>query len=267
MEDLIFNLEGVVREKDEMKDFEGPLSLILLLLQKNKIEIRDIRISLLLDQYMEYLENMKQMNLEIASEFVQMASYLLYIKTKTLLAQDKEEVSELELLIESLEQLKAKDTYRAVKEVTPVMLEAYKKGALIFSKGPAPMPDMPKEYPYHHTAEELLRALLQVFSDTGEKPQELDAIRAAMPARIVYSVKNKSRQILERLRLCNVSLKQLYAECASRSEIVATFMSVLELISMGSITVSGSSGSDGSPDYELCSVGGDMEEILDKIEE
>jgi len=264
MEDLIFNLEGIVHEKDELKDFEGPLSLILLLLQKNKIEIRDIRVSLILDQYLEYLDSMKQMNLEVASEFVQMAAYLLYIKTKTLIAQDKEEVSELELLIESLEQLKAKDTYRAVKEVTPAMLEAYKKGALIVSKGPAPMPDIPRDYPYHHTTEELLKALLQVFADTGEKPQDLDAIKAAMPARIVYSVKSKSRQILERLKLRNVTLKQLYAECTSRSEVVATFMSVLELVSMGSIVVSVSSRRD---DYELCSAGGDVDEILERIEE
>ena len=77
MEDPNFYLEGVLHEKDELKDFEGPLSLILMLLQKNKIEIRDIRISEILDQYLEYLNKMQEMDLEIASEFVRMASYLL----------------------------------------------------------------------------------------------------------------------------------------------------------------------------------------------
>ena len=80
-----YHLEGVIRTRDEMEDFTGPLDLILMLLSKNKIEIRDIQISLLLDQYLEYLRMMEQMDLEIASEFVQMASYLLYIKTKMLL--------------------------------------------------------------------------------------------------------------------------------------------------------------------------------------
>ena len=94
MENPSFYLEGVVREKNELQDFEGPLSLILMLLSKNKIEIRDIKISDILDQYLEYLDQMQKLDLEIASEFVQMASHLLYIKTKTLLTQE-EEVSEL----------------------------------------------------------------------------------------------------------------------------------------------------------------------------
>ena len=98
MENPSFFLEGVVHEKNTLQDFEGPLSLILMLLQKNKIEIRDVNISQILDQYLDYLERMQEMDLEIASEFVQMASHLLYIKTKTLLASDEEEVSELELL-------------------------------------------------------------------------------------------------------------------------------------------------------------------------
>ena len=103
MENPNFYLEGIVHEKDAMQDFEGPLSLILQLLSKNKIEIRDISISDILDQYLAWLEEAQSMDLEIASEFVQMAAQLLYIKTRTLLAADEEEVSELELLMTSLE--------------------------------------------------------------------------------------------------------------------------------------------------------------------
>ena len=77
-----YHLEGVIQNKEEMADFEGPLNLILMLLSKNKIEIRDIQISLILEQYLAYLDEMKAMDLEIASEFVQMASHLLYIKTR-----------------------------------------------------------------------------------------------------------------------------------------------------------------------------------------
>ena len=115
-DDPTYFLEGVIHDKSEMADFEGPLSLILLLLSKNKIEIRDIKISEILDQYLEYLNAMEKLDLEIASEFVQMASYLLYIKTRMLLTEEKE-VTELEQLIASLEQLKCKDTYAAVKSV------------------------------------------------------------------------------------------------------------------------------------------------------
>ena len=80
MDDPSFYLEGIVREKDELKDFEGPLSLILMLLQKNKIEIREIRVSEILDQYLDYLAEMQKMDLEVTSEFVRMASYLLYLR-------------------------------------------------------------------------------------------------------------------------------------------------------------------------------------------
>ena len=141
MENPSFYLEGVVREKNELQDFEGPLSLILMLLSKNKIEIRDIKISEILDQYLEYLDQMQKLDLEIASEFVQMASHLLYIKTKTLLTQE-EEVSELEVLIASLEQLKSRDTLSAVKQVIPQLKEASELGLLYFSKLPEPLPLM-----------------------------------------------------------------------------------------------------------------------------
>ena len=114
MENPTFFLEGIVKEKNELQDFQGPLSLILMLLSKNKIEIRDIKIADILDQYLEYLAEMDRMDLEIASEFVQMASHLLYIKTRTLLAGE-EEVSELEELMSSLEQLKCRDIYTSVQ--------------------------------------------------------------------------------------------------------------------------------------------------------
>ena len=61
MEDLTFHLEGVVKERNELQDFSGPLSLILMLLSKNKIEIRDIKIAEILDQYLEYLDEMEKM--------------------------------------------------------------------------------------------------------------------------------------------------------------------------------------------------------------
>ena len=124
MDNPSFFLEGVVRDKDELQNFEGPLSLILLLLSKNKIEIRDISISDILDQYLEYLDKMQSMDLEIASEFVQMAAHLLYIKTRTLLAGD-EEVSELEVLMASLEQLKCRDIFASIQKVLPELKKAF----------------------------------------------------------------------------------------------------------------------------------------------
>ena len=88
LDNPIFKLEKVVQDRasEAMTDFEGPLDLILHLLSKNKIEIQDIPIALILDQYLAYLEQRKQMDLEVASEFITMAAHLMYIKTRMLLS-------------------------------------------------------------------------------------------------------------------------------------------------------------------------------------
>ena len=105
MEGPIYHLEGVVKAKEEsMEDFVGPLDLILHLLSKNKMEIKDIQISLILDQYLAWMNKRKELDLEVASEFITMASQLLYIKTRMLLSiHDEEALSEMEQLIATLE--------------------------------------------------------------------------------------------------------------------------------------------------------------------
>ena len=223
--DPTYFLEGIIHDKSEMADFEGPLSLILLLLSKNKIEIRDIKISEILDQYLEYLNAMEKLDLEIASEFVQMASYLLYIKTRMLLTEEKE-VTELEQLIASLEQLKCKDTYAAVKSVTPLLDAAAQTGLHYLSRPPEPLPK-------------------------------------SAPKRIVYSVRDKCRTLIDQLReRGSMSLNTLYSQCASRSEIVATFLSVLELCSLGHLMLSEQNG-----EYVASFTGGATDDILESIVE
>lgn len=261
MDNPNFHLEGIIKEKGVPGDFEGPLSLILMLLSKNKIEIRDIRISEILDQYMEYLAAMESMDLEIASEFIQMAAHLLYIKTRTLLTNDDEEVSELEVLMASLEQLKAKDTLASVQNVLPVLKGLSSEGLLYFVKRPEPLQPVAREYGYRHEPEELLRALHTLFS-RGVRVSDTEQLDNAIPHRIIFSIRDKSRQILELLRLGNINLKELYFTCKTRSEIVAAFMSVLELCSMGSIEIERKDN-----DYSLRFVGGDVDEIMEKIVE
>ena len=260
MDNPTFHLDSVVKDKNELQDFDGPLSLILMLLSKNKIEIRDIKISEILDQYLEYLEQMEKMDLEITSEFVQMASHLLYIKTRTLLAGE-EEVSELEELMTSLEQLKCKDIYAAVQKITPELKKASEKGLLYYARLPEPLPDIKREYEYRHEPADLFRALYTVIT-RGGKPVEPEFAHRLAPSRIVYEVRTKSRELIDRLQAGPAMLSELYSECRSRSEIVATFISILDLCSMGSVELTGEES-----DYTLSFVGGDVGEILDRIVE
>ena len=256
MDNPTFHLESIVKDKNELQDFDGPLSLILMLLSKNKIEIRDIKIAEILDQYLEYLDRMERMDLEITSEFVQMASHLLYIKTKTLLAGE-EEVSELEELMTSLEQLKCKDIYTAVQKITPELKSASEKGLLYYTK----LPNVKREYEYRHEPADLFKALYAVIT-RGGKPAEPEFVHRIAPTRIVYEIRTKSSELIARLQCGPAQLSGLYSACRSRSEIVATFMSILELCSMGSVELSGDES-----DYTLSFTGGNVNEILDRIVE
>ena len=124
MDNPVFKLEGVVHERsaEALQDFEGPLDLILFLLSKNKIEIQDIPIALILDQYLAYLEQRKQLDLEVASEFITMAAHLMYIKTRMLLSlEDEQAQSEMDELIASLKERQQKDTYLRIKTLTETL--------------------------------------------------------------------------------------------------------------------------------------------------
>lgn len=260
MENPTFHLEGVVKNKDELDDFQGPLNLILMLLTKNKIEIRDIQISLILDQYLEFMGEMQESDLEMASEFVQMASHLMYIKTKMLLSGD-EEISELEQLMASLEQLKCKDAYLSVKTVIPDLAQGSEKGLMMFS---TPRETLPQygEYNICHESSDLLKALANMLMRSARGAIE-EPMQQFMPQRIVYGVREKSREIIELLRLHGEStMGAMYGKCQSRSELVATFIAVLELCSMGSlsITIEGD-------DYVIDFTGADVEELLENIAE
>ncbi len=263
-----YHLEGVIRSKEEMADFEGPLNLILMLLGKNKIEIRDIPISEISEQYLAYLDEMKSMDLEVASEFVQMAAHLLYIKSKMLLTSEEEPPDELEMLIASLEQLRARDIHAAVKDAAPALLRASEYGAGYFTKEPEPLQGV-KEYRYSHESWELLLALKNALlrartSADAEAAEEETRRRRIVPKRIVYPVREKSREILTLLSARGLlPLAEFYRLSRSRSEVVATFVSILELCSHGHARLE--RAADGALDVRF--TGGDTEKILESMDE
>ena len=261
MENPTYRLEGIVKDKNGESDFEGPLSLILMLLSKNKIEIRDINISDILEQYTAYLEQMENMDLEVASEFIQMASHLLYIKTKMLLNLHDEEVNELEQLIASLEQLQCKSVLSQIQAVVPVLGSMSENGAKRFTRFPEKQPQLPRTtYEHHHDPSDLMASLLMVFSRERATVQP-GILRTIAPQRIIRSVKQKSRDILMRLREFGpAGLMELLESCEDRSDMITAFLSVLELCSVGSVVIT-----DTEYGYELSFAGGDLEQILESI--
>ena len=161
MDNPVFKLEGVVHERsaEALQDFEGPLDLILFLLSKNKIEIQDIPIALILDQYLAYLEQRKQLDLEVASEFITMAAHLMYIKTRMLLSlEDEQAQSEMDELIASLKERQQKDTYLRIKTLTETLGPMGEFGRSIMTRQPEPM-QRGKIYEYSHEKADLVLAI------------------------------------------------------------------------------------------------------------
>lgn len=161
MEEPTYHLAGVMHTRDELPaDFDGPLSVILLLLSKNKIEIQDVSITSILEQYLAYLDEMKRLDMEIASEFIAMASHLMLIKTKMLLsaAEREEAMSEMELLIRSLEEKQRAEAYEQIRTAVAFLEPRSDIGNGFFPHAPQPLrPDA--TYRYRHEPQDLLRAM------------------------------------------------------------------------------------------------------------
>jgi len=238
METAVFKLEGIVKEKGDMSDFEGPLTLILQLLSKDKIEIRDISISLILEQYLDYLDKMAELDLDIASEFVAMASHLTYIKTRMLLSGG-EEISELEQLISSLEELRRGDVYYQIKEIAQTLSSMYTRDGVMMASPPEYLPADTK-YEYVHISQELLEAIFKVIGKENLKISSMNPNEPVYPSRVVYSISEKIDEVLDKLkRNGDMQVADLFYESNSRTELIATLVAVLELCRVGSANITG----------------------------
>lgn len=241
MERPIYHLEGVVKHRAEVTtDFIGPLDLILHLLSKNKIEIQDIPIAGILEQYMTWVEARKHLDLEVASEFIAMASHLMYIKTRMLLSErDEEVVSEMEQLIASLEERRRHGHYAQIREVLPQLAERFSVGSNLYGKRPEAA-TTGRVWRYEHTGDDLVRAMSYLRTRRGrERPPSLSEFQGIV-RREPYSVGKKAGQLIKTLLTGGkMKLKALLAGSESRSEVTAAFLALLELCRAGKIYVSG----------------------------
>ena len=215
---------------ETLQDFEGPLDLILFLLSKNKIEIQDIPIALILDQYLAYLEKRQQMDLEVASEFVTMAAHLMYIKTRMLLSiEDEEAQNEMDELIKSLEERQRGEAYAKVRKLTERMGVMSEFGRNVITRNPEPM-ERGKIYEYDQEPGDLIIAMQEVMDRRGRVDTPPLKAFDEIVRREPYPVENKAREIVERLKKGGITrFLLLFRGSKSRSELVATFMAVLEL--------------------------------------
>lgn len=214
--------------------FEGPLDLLLNLISKHKLNICDIEISLLLEQYLLYIDQCHEQNLELAGEFLEMAARLIYIKTAYLLPR-QEEAEQLKKELEG-----ALIEYSVCKKAAADLRDRF-VGSDIFVRQPMKIKaDM--TYSLVHEPERLVMAY-SALSNKNLKPvsQKLhieNKINSVVKRRIV-SVISKAVHILRELyNTGEVQMDRLYEGVTDRSARVATFLAVLELTKSGRIGIS-----------------------------
>jgi segregation and condensation protein A len=205
--------------------FEGPLDLLLHLIHKNEIDITNIPIALITEQYLEYLKLMKVLNLDVAGEYLLMASTLLHIKSKMLLPtspEEKEEEGEdprAELVRKLLEYQKYKNAAAELESRPMLDRDVFIRLALADNAEPRE----------EEKIEVNLFELLEVFRQVLEKAKP-EAVHEVILERI--SVEEKVQEILSLLQRekRSIAFHLLFPEQASRRLIVITFLAILELV-------------------------------------
>ncbi|MCQ2464499.1 MAG: segregation/condensation protein A [Oscillospiraceae bacterium] len=222
MEKLSFKLEV----------FEGPLDLLLHLISKHKLDINDIEISKLLEQYLLYLDQCAEHDLELAGEFLEMAARLIYIKTLALLPAPEEEEEEKKALQGALIE------YALCKKAAEALAKMYRGGDIFVRKQAQIQAE--SEYQRVHDASVLLAAFNNICVKRMPKPEAGpdDRFKVIVKHRM-YSVTVKVIKILKQLyRDGTADMDGLYDGVTDRSERVATFLAVLELTKSGRIYIS-----------------------------
>ncbi len=220
----------------KLPDFEGPLDLLLFLVQKNKLNIYDIPISQVLEQYMAAIQQMKDYNMDVASEFLEMAARLVHIKSVMLLPRYEEETEELkrELTGQLIE-------YQLCQQMARRLAVDYVGGDLFVRQPQEIEPDL--TYRRAHKPEEMLDAFLAAAGRGKRRlPPPVQAFRGIV-ARKIVSVSSRITYVLRRLySRRSVGYASLFEKAESKSEMVATFLALLELIKSKRIRVDGDDG-------------------------
>ncbi len=213
----------------KLERFEGPLDLLLHLIQRDEIDIYDIPIARITQQYLSYIELMRLLDLDVAGEFLVMAATLMRVKAKMLLPTppqgEEEEIDPRDELVQRLLE------YRQFKEVSGTLKTREEHRRLEYERGMVPGDEEAGPLPLAPaTLFHLLDALNRVLS--------------RLPARTVmelegeaYDIEEKIDRIQSRVRVAGrLSFETLLSECRSRLEMIVTFLALLELLKMNRLS-------------------------------
>ena len=230
----VFHLQGLLSEMEELsfklETFEGPLDLLLSLISKNKVNIYDIPISLILEQYLEYLEKMRKMDMDIAGEFIVTASELMLIKSRMMLPKsvldDEEEDPRARLASALIE-------YKRAKEAAKLLSENYGAFAGRYAKKTDEKPY--ESIPVLTDQDPLLleKAFIRIFERSRKLKSMLNT-----PNSLQNLLNHRVTPIPERIigimrylyKKGNASFEEILLQGETRSDVIASFGALLELL-------------------------------------
>jgi len=217
----------------KLEAFTGPMDLLLHLIRKHKINIYDIPIALIAQQYLEYLSLMKTLNLSLAGEFLVMAATLLHIKSRMLLPkEEKAESEEEEGLDPRIELVRQLVEYEQYKDAAASLMSRQKLWQESFSREPLPAP----VGPVIHEEEEWIGEDLQLFDLLSALQEVLDRTPTSNLVELTrenWTVQERIQVILERLEVeSSIPFNQLFDQRLSRPLVITTFLALLELVRM-----------------------------------
>lgn len=228
----------------KINEFEGPLDLLLHLIKESKMNIMDIEIEEITDQYMNYLDLQEKMNLEIASEYLVMASELIELKSKLLLPNPKNEEGEEEDPREEL--VNRLLEYQAYKEITKVLQDKENLRKEIYTKAPENIRNYVEE-DVSITTDVTLDDLVEAFKKYLERKKETKPLQTKITVNEV-TVSSRRHDIKNLLRTKKrVSFFELFP-VVSKEYVIATFLAVLEMAKSHELTIT----QDGTFDDIIC---------------
>lgn len=227
----------------KIENFEGPFDLLLHLIKKNEMDIYDIKIFDITNQYLQYLEEMKVMDLDITSEFVVYAATLLEIKSKLLLPKAASDEVSADLENDPRKDLVAKlIEYKKFKQIAEYFRSLEEKAGIVFTK----KPEIIEESNQASESLDILKgmSILQLYNLYNDlinrynnKINKDTTIQREIPVDI-YKIEDKMKYLIQRITSGNhIYFSSLMSECCSKMEIVVTFLALLELIKLKNVTV------------------------------
>lgn len=213
----------------KIERYEGPLDLLLALIAKNKLNIFDIPIAEIAEQYMAHIEAMRSLNMEVTSEFIYYAAELMLIKSRMLLPREEEEDPRRNLVDALLEYRRARAAARAAARAGRAVLRPLHQGA----------DEIEAAYERPHAVSLLAEAFERIRARLADKPEQGEVeLFAKIGQERYYTVEEKSVAVLRRLcRRGRTPFLAMFDGCRSRGEAVAVFLAVLELVRYGRVDV------------------------------